>query len=124
VTLVNLTPHPIRIYPPDTPGQIDAWGSHLPTLVLEPCGQVARIGMIELGTQNLGVDVPVEYVEYHHAVNLPAPIKATWFVVSLALAISKTYLKEGGRADLLVTYREVRNLDGTVIGCRGLARPV
>jgi hypothetical protein len=28
------------------------------------------------------------------------------------------------RDDLLVPYREVRNSDGTVIGCRELAQPV
>ena len=44
----------------------------------------------------------------------------TWYMVSLALALSQA----GYRPDLLVPYREVRNREGTIIGCRSLARPV
>jgi hypothetical protein len=43
-----------------------------------------------------------------------------WYVVSLALALA--FAEK--RGDLLVPFRDVRNSEGTVIGCRSLARPV
>lgn len=125
-TLVNLTPHPIRVYGWDAPDRFGSDDEHEPQWVIEPSGTVARIGEIELGTQHLrNCPVPVEYVEYRHANGLPAPhlldsgMYAVWYVVSLALALAAE-----DRGDLLVPYREVRNADGTVIGCRLLARPV
>lgn len=127
--LVNLCAHPIRIYGWRVPERFDL-GEHEPLLTVEPSGTVARIGQIELGTQYLkNCPAPVEYVEYRMANGLPprpamnspewhAP--TTWYVVSLALALAQA----GYRPDLLVPYQEVRNLEGTVIGCRSLARPV
>lgn len=116
--LVNLTPHPLHIYPRDTPDRIER-GSVEPGMVIPPSDIVARIGQVELGTVYLnGCDLPVEYVEYHHVVGLPDPQPDTWYVVSLALALAHD------RADLLVIYREVRDMDGATIGCRQLARPV
>lgn len=117
--LVNLTPHPIRIYGFDVPDRFEP-GEHEPQWTIEPSGNVARLGEIDLGTQYLrNCEVPVEYIEYRHANGLPARIEDVWCVVSLALALA---LPE--RPDLLVPYREIRNPAGTVIGCRMLARPV
>ncbi|MEO3929260.1 hypothetical protein ABGB07_36225 [Micromonosporaceae bacterium B7E4] len=124
--LVNLTPHPIRIYGWKVPDRFNL-GDYEPTTIIEPSGEVARIGEIELGTQYMGLGTPVEYVEYRHAIGLPPYVghdesrdRDTWYVVSLALALA---LVEK-RGDLLVPFREVRNREGTVIGCRSLARPV
>ena len=126
--IINVTPHPIRIYTGSTPDRIDA-AKHEPTLVIEPSSDIptARIGTIELGTQHIGEGIPVEYVEYaaHGGLinPLPAAQDGTWYVVPLVVAIQQTYAM-GRRSDLLVPYLEVRNLDGTVIGCKMLARPV
>lgn len=125
--LVNLTPHPIRIYGWDVPDRFNL-GDHEPHTVLEPSGTVARIGEIELGTQTLrGCDTSVEFVEFHHANGLPPKYdnwdaNTTWYVVSLALALSM--VGEHGRNDLLVPFREIRNPEGTTIGCRTLVLPV
>jgi hypothetical protein len=123
--LINLTPHPIQIYGWDVPDRFDP-AEFEPQWVIEPSGTVARIGEIDLGTQHpRNCPVAVEYVEYRHANGLPKPDVLrggdydTWYVVSLALALAAT-----DRGDLLVPYRELRNHDGTVIGCRLLARPV
>ena len=119
--IVNLTPHPIRLYPVDAPDIIDI-GEQGPYRIDEipPDGKPARIAMIDLGTVPLrGCDASVEYVEYGHVDGLPEPESDTWYIVSLPVALAATY-----RADLLVPYREVRNGDGTVVGCRQLARPV
>jgi hypothetical protein len=120
--LVNLTPHPIRVYATGTPDRIDP-GEHEPTVVIEPSADLpaARLGVIDLGTQNLGLGVPVEYVEFGHIERPPPrPVDGVWYVVSLVVALAQL----GQRNDLLVPYLEVRNLEGTVIGCRLLARPV
>lgn len=121
--IVNLTPHPINVYPRDTPDQIEP-GSVEPEQVFEPSGEVARIGQIDLGTQyERGCSVPVEYVEFRHANGMPPrPANAdyidTWYVVSLAFALANQH------PALLVPYLEVRDMAGRVIGCRMLARPV
>lgn len=127
--LVNLTPHPIHIYGWSVPDRFEP-GEHQPLMTLEPSGTVARIGQIDLGTQYLqNCPAPVEYVEFRHANGLPPKPErgsaewenpTTWYVVSLALALSHA----GLRPDLLVPYLEIRNPQGTVIGCRSLAYPV
>ena len=130
MTLVNLTPHPVRVYGWDVPDRIDPT-EYEPIHVIEPSGTVARIGEIELGAQMLrGCDAKVEFVEYRHANGLPPKHdgpwddNTTWYVVSLALALSMAGDKSWNRNDLIVPFHEVRNLDGTVIGCRALALPV
>lgn len=127
MTLINLTPHPIRIYGPDTPDCIDP-DDHEPIRVIDPDPNLppARIGTIELGTQSEGLGIPVEYVEYtaHGGLvhSLPKPQNGVWYVVSLVVAMQQTYIYK--RADLLVPYLEVRSNEGTMIGCKMLARPV
>jgi hypothetical protein len=128
--ITNLTPHPIRIYGWNVPDRFDL-GEHEPMWTLEPSGTVARIGEIELGTQSLrGCEPRIEFVEFHHANGLPPKYEnwdnnTTWYVVSLALALSLANEKgPGHRNDLLVPFREIRNPEGTVIGCRSLALPV
>lgn len=132
--IVNLTPHPIRIYPPDAPDRIDPteWQ---PTVELPLAEDMkpARIGEITLGTASYIGGVPIEYVEYASHSGLVHPLPPVemdsrgtvqrFYVVSLVVGLLLTYGPHN-RSDLLVPYREVRNLDGTVIGCRQLARPV
>lgn len=139
--LINLTPHLIRIYPPDCPDSIDP-NEVQPLAGIYPSGESARIGEIPLGTvmrvpvgtgwpaaplADGELSVPVEYVEYtaHGGLVKPLPEeqKDVWLIVSLVVAIQQVYIF-GKRSDLLVPYREVRNMSGTVIGCRQLAKPV
>ncbi len=131
--IINLTPHPLRIYPPDCPDRVDpAEVEHLFTVA--PTGQSARVASEDLGKafeDNFDGQTPaestttvvVEYVNHGSVYGLPpadghSPPR-TWYVVALVVALAAH-----DRPDLLVPYREVRNLDGTVIGCRQLARPV
>lgn len=113
--ILNLTPHPIRIYGNDREDGIDDLDLHL-WEVVEPEPKPARLATIELGTCG-----GVELVEYGHAHDLPPKRDGIRYVVSLVVALS---LGPRGRDDLLVPYREVRNASGTVIGCRQLAQPV
>ncbi len=113
--ILNLTPHPIRLYGNEREAGID--DLELPLRrVLEPEPKPARLGMVELGTQGDGV----ELVEYTHAQDLPPRSDGVRYVVSLVVALAVARK----RSDLLVPYREVRNASGTVIGCRQLAQPV
>ncbi|NUP15375.1 MAG: hypothetical protein HOZ81_04585 [Streptomyces sp.] len=114
--ILNLTPHPIRLYSNEREDGIDDLEPHL-RRVIEPEGKPARLATIELGTQADGR----ELVEYGHAHDLPPKRDGVQYVVSLVVALS---LATRGRNDLLVPYREVRNASGTVIGCRQLAQPV
>jgi hypothetical protein len=129
VSLTNLTPHPIRIYGWDVPDRFEP-GDHKPLLELEPSGQVARIGEVDLQWAGLrGCEAPVQMVEYGHLSGLPPrytnwDFNSDWYVVSLPVALACA--PDGApdqRNDLLVPFREVRNSAGTVIGCRSLALP-
>jgi hypothetical protein len=113
--ILNLTPHPIRLYADEREDGVDELPPHLRE-VLPPEATPARLAMVELGTQADGI----ELVEYGHARDLPPQQEGVRYVVSLVVALALT----DRRSDLLVPYREVRNASGTVIGCRQLAQPV
>jgi hypothetical protein len=116
VVILNLTPHPIRLYSNEREDGIDDLELHL-VKVIEPEDEPARLSTIELGTQGGGI----ELVEFGHRANVPRKQDGVRYVVSLVVALA---LLPQGRTDLLVPYREVRNSTGTVIGCRQLAQPV
>jgi hypothetical protein len=113
--ILNLTPHPIRLYSNEREDGMDDLDAHL-RKVIEPEATPARLAMIELGTQGGGI----ELVEYGHAHDLPPKRDGVRYIVSLVVALALA----DRRSDLLVPYREVRNASGTVIGCRQLAQPV
>jgi hypothetical protein len=117
----NLTPHPIRIYAVDTPDHIDDLDTGLITTI-DPEETPARVATIDLSTTHYephgDARIPIELVEYGHVHDLPRLEVGVSLVVSLVVALSAR-----GRSDLLVPYAEVRNTDGTVVGCRLLASP-
>jgi hypothetical protein len=121
--IVNLTPHPLHIYPPDTPDRIAA-DSVTPLRVLPPSAQYqpARLGHQVIGAQRIDDAIPVVLVAFGPAdgrvSDLPQPRPNTWYVVSLVVGIAAAH-----RTDLLVVHEYVRDLDGHVIGSRMLARP-
>lgn len=112
--ILNLTPHPIRLYAHDREdGSDDLDAGLVETIPPEPIP--ARLATIELGG-----GVHFELVEFGHAQNLPPKRDGVQYIVSLVVALALA----DRRSDLLVPYREVRNSTGTVIGCRALAQPV
>lgn len=113
--ILNLTPHPIRLYASEREDGSDDLDPHL-RKVIEPEEKPARLGTVELGTQGDGI----ELVEYTHARDLPPRRDGVRYIVSLVVALAVAHKRD----DLLVPYREVRNSTGTVIGCRQLAQPV
>jgi len=121
--IVNLTPHPLHIYPQDTPDRI-AVGSVAALRVLPPPAQhhPARLGHQVLSAERAHDGIPVEQVAFGVAdgpvSDLPEPRPGTCYVVSLVVGLAAVH-----RDDLLVLHEYVRDLDGRVIGCRKLARP-
>jgi hypothetical protein len=107
--IINLTPHPVAIY-----------GNRKleegPWEVIPPSGTVARVATIDLGTQ-LGRGGSYELVEYGHVHDLPQPAPDKQYLVSLVVALAAH-----GRDDLLAPYVEVRNAEGTMVGCRYLQK--
>jgi hypothetical protein len=63
--LVILTPHPINVYPVETPDRIQR-DSVIPVRVLPPSGQhgPARLGQRDQGVEELNLGVPVHRVAF------------------------------------------------------------
>lgn len=122
--LINLTPHPIDVYDFNVPDQIEP-DTHLPITVIKPSGEVARVEGDEIGQWHLDSQLLVINVNYRGVNGLPpyaghmnSEDREVWYIVSLPVALAAQ------RADLLVPYSHVRNMTGSVIGCRMLARSV
>ena len=117
MSVINLTGRLIRIYAEDRPDGIDDidWGLQHS---IDPQVAPARIDPIPIGTTYQD-DIPVELVEFGHIDDLPSPRDGVFYIVPLEIALSQVR-----RDDLLVTYRDVRDSTGAVIGYRELAQPV
>jgi hypothetical protein len=123
-TIINLTPHAMHIYPENTPDRIDP-ASVEPTCIITPSTDhvPARLGQIALGDDDAEIGIPVERVAFGLADGqveaLPEPTEGTWYLVSLVVGLAAS-----NRHDLLVPYAYIRDLNGSIIGSRKLARPV
>ncbi|MEU8332166.1 hypothetical protein [Micromonospora sp. NPDC048839] len=121
--IVNLTPHPVHVFPSGTPDRIDP-GSVTPLRVIAPSSQhqTVRLGQRVIGPDELDFGVPVARVAFGVADGgvppLPPPVKGTYFLVSLVVGLAAY-----NRDDVLVCHDTVRDLDGSIIGVRALARP-
>lgn len=117
--LINLTPHPIVIYPyvPASEYEDLEWINKNCKII--PTSEQfipARLSMVYIGEFHVD-DFLIERVEYGQLETYYPNKPDTYYIVSLIVALAVT------RKDFLVPYREVRNSTGTVIGCRSLARP-
>ncbi|RPK56253.1 hypothetical protein EES43_24735 [Streptomyces sp. ADI96-02] len=112
--ILNLTPHPIRLYADEREDGSDDLKPFF-RLAIEPEETPARLATIELSRS-----ITFERVEFGNVQNLPPQRDGYQYIVSLVVALALA----GRRNDLLVPYREVRNASGTVIGCRALAQPI
>lgn len=107
--LINLTPHAVQIFATDSS-----------VLILPACHTPARLNehaeLIKLIDVH-DMEIRISGVEYTHAYNLPDKVENTSYVVSQMVA--QAYPE---RDDLLFPYDIIRNEDGTIFGCKSLAR--
>ena len=123
-TIINLTPHPVTVYPSDAPDRIEP-GTMTPMRVIPASNEFppARLGQRALPNTLTDIDgVPVERVQFGTdpgcASTLPETAEGTWYLVALVVAVAATQ-----RHDLLVVHDYVRDTQGRIIGCRKLASP-
>lgn len=119
--VINLTPHPVHIYRPETPdGAPPAELQRHLLASLPPSGRTARLSTTELGPAGIvdiaGVPVGVAGVRFGELEGVPAQADGVVYVVPLVSALAAR------RGDFLVPHGQVRNADGTVVGCRLLGR--
>ena len=129
--LINMTPHTINIFrPQDCIEQTGGRGYTLrdafavPALTIMPSGEVARAAQT---AQNLtpvecdGLEIPVHRMAYGKPTGLPEPQEGVGLIVS---ALTANAAAANGRTvdDLFIVNGTVRNEDGAVIGCTGLAK--
>lgn len=107
--VVNLTPHVIEV--------VDRDGCVL--VSFPPSGDVARCHMEYLASGELLAEAPVGLVRYGRVHGLPDPFPFTRYLVSVLVMLACP-----DRDDLLTVASEVRDDEGRVVGCRGLASSV
>lgn len=120
--LVNLTPHPMHLYPVGTPERVDPT-TVTPIAVIPPAAphRPVRFGQRNLGPDNIDIGYPVHRVALGQSDTdntvLPPATDGTWYIVSTLVALAHPT-----RTDLLMPYGTVRDLDGQTIGTTGFAR--
>ena len=123
--IINLTPHPIRVYSNDTPDSISDLDQGL-LFEVPPADKPARIAMIDLGHESyvypddeavIGPSTWCDWQQFGQCHDLPQPQSNTRYIVAMVVARDQTH-----RSDLIFPVSEVRNEHGTVVGCRGFGR--
>lgn len=121
MTLINLTPHPIRVYEPGTPSRIDDEDQGV-KFVVPPEPQPARLAMISLGQARLvgmddGRSTYVEWLQFGQCDGIPDAVPGVTYIVAMVVARDQTH-----RSDLVFPRGEIRNARGTVVGCLGFGQ--
>jgi len=108
--LINLTPHPVTVFDGDTP-----------ILTIPPSGTVARLTETATEAPPIG-GVAVTSVRLGKTTGLPEQQDGVTYIVSMPLLMGVMTSATWQRRDLVYPYGQVRDADGRIIGCRGLAR--
>lgn len=130
--VVNLTPHSIVFF--SLSSCIEQGGGKgyvlqdgaAPLGIIPASGVVARAAMQAQAQDPVSIDgigeIPVSVNSYGDPVGLPEPQEGIGYVVS---ALTAAAAKAAGRttADLFIPSGLVRDKDGALVGCTGLARP-
>lgn len=108
-TVLNLTPHDVNI--------MGAKGELLVTF--PKSGMMARVAQSDKVVDTIivdGISIDVYAPSYGAVQDLPEPVEGTIYLVSLKV-------KEAApdRLDLRVPYGAVRDAEGRIVGCKGLA---
>jgi len=115
--ILNLTPHTVTIFKPETPDRIGVTFG-LKSYIVATIKSSEPLRLTELVASAAYIDgILVNWVRYGNLSYNPPQEQDTYYIVSLATALAVR------REDFLVPHREVRNMDGVIIGCRALAKP-
>lgn len=121
IKFVNLTPHAVTVYPPDTTDQIEP-GAVQPILVIPPSGRQVRLGMGTLDDGLVEGGIPVATVFYMDDQELPDSmpgiVPGVRYIVPRVIAEAW----RNRRQDLRIPHRLVRDSSGAVLGCRALGK--
>ncbi|WP_280310281.1 hypothetical protein [Nocardia abscessus] len=110
-TLINLTPHDLRVYDHNDTLLLTLPSTGTPARVPETHGPTVTFDATE-------GRIPVRELGYRHTPDpLPPQREGTWLIVSRIAAHTWTH-----RSDLLFPVDEVRDPQHRIIGCRGLAQ--
>lgn len=101
--IINLTPHVITVVNGND------------RIEIKPSGLIPRVSVktVPVGDVN---GIPLFRNEYGNVVDLPDPVDGTLYVVS---GLLKSACPE--RTDLVVPAKQIRDEQGRIIGCEGLA---
>ena len=103
MTVLNLTPHPLKVLGEDGEPMLELPKAEAPARVSASTRRVGEVDGIPVYQEILG---EVE--------NLPEPREGAYYVVSRMIAAACP-----GRHDLLVPGNLIRDGEGRIIGCRG-----
>jgi len=110
---VNLTPHPVTIFD-------NGFSEHMDMiLAVEPSGTVARL--IETVRPDGSIDgMPAVSVALGEVSGLPEPQEGVTYIVSMPTLMG---MRAAGntRSDVRYPFDQVRDGNGRIIGCKGLA---
>jgi hypothetical protein len=112
MTIVNLTPHAVKVLVSGDPAEGDAEWKTFP-----PSGDIARVGTEDDYLGTIDGNVPIFTTRLLNPVGLPDPRQDTFYVVSRVV-----FAACPERNDLLCPYNLLRDSEGRVVGCKGLSR--
>lgn len=102
VKLVNLTPHALTV----------------DGLAIPPSGTVARLAVsreqVDIFLMD-GIEIPLYRTVFGETENLPEPVEGIVYIASMLLAQAVR------RPDVVFPGEAIRDSDGRIIGCHGLA---
>lgn len=120
---VNCTPHPINIAPNSGWKEVVIPAAEKPVRITDnsvPDTTALNVRITGAGVTNMQVaTIKTGIISPGELTGLPEPEQGTAYIVSRPVAM---HPDAAGRDDLYVPDGQVRNDDGTVIGCRRLSR--
>ena len=111
--IINLTPHDVNIVNDD--------GETITIITIEHSNEQARVACTEEQIGVLGTDgIPLFRQVYGKIEGLPEPSADAYYIVS-AMIVAAAEAEGRSTSDLLTPAGQIRNEQGQVVGCRGLA---
>ena len=123
MTIINLTPHEIKIVWENTRDMEDGQlYIQKPELVLPASDKPARVTQDVVCTGYISRlnYLPIYSYEFGEVVNLPEPESGTIYIVSKMVA--EAVAANTNRDDVFIVAETIRDASGRIIGCKGISR--